>query len=154
MWKRSWLAGALGRAFLTLAVCSAAVATGAAEKADRKEPKTITTKSGLKYRDLKVGKGDAVKKGDTVVVHYTGWLYKGGKKGKKFDSSRGKEPFEFEVGGRVIAGWNEGVVGMRPGGKRVLIIPSKLGYGEEGAGDDIPPNADLIFEVELIRIAK
>jgi peptidylprolyl isomerase len=137
-----------------IAVCFIAVgALAFAPAEDKKEPKTITTKSGLKYQDLKVGKGAAVKKGDMLEVHYTGWLYKDGKKGKKFDSSVDrKETFEFEVGGRVIAGWNEGVVGMKAGGKRVLIIPSKLGYGKRGAGKDIPPDADLIFEVEVIKI--
>ncbi len=147
MFKRSWLVLAL--AGLCVAVAGPAGAGG------KKEPKTITTKSGLKYQDLKVGTGPAVKKRDTIEVHYTGWLYRNGKKGKKFDSSLDrKEPFRFRVGGRVIAGWNEGVVGMKVGGKRVLIIPSKLGYGAEGAGDDIPPNSDLIFEVEVLKIVR
>jgi len=116
------------------------------------EPKTITTKSGLKYQDQKVGTGATAKKGDTVQVHYTGWLAKGG---KKFDSSVDrKEPFEFELGaGRVIKGWDEGVAGMKVGGKRKLIIPSELAYGKRGAGRGlIPPDADLVFEVELLRI--
>jgi peptidylprolyl isomerase len=92
--------------------------------------------------------------GQKVTVHYTGWLSDNGKKGKKFDSSvdRG-QPFSFPLGiGRVIRGWDEGVVGMKIGGKRTLIIPAKLGYGERGAGDVIPPNAELIFDVELLKV--
>jgi FKBP-type peptidyl-prolyl cis-trans isomerase len=120
---------------------------------DKKDGKVVTTKSGLKYEDLKVGTGPAAKKGDTVRVHYTGWL---AKDRKKFDSSHDRgEPFEFELGaGKVIKGWDEGVAGMKVGGKRKLMIPAKLGYGARGAGDDIPPNADLIFEVELLKIVK
>jgi FKBP-type peptidyl-prolyl cis-trans isomerase len=110
----------------------------------------ITTKSGLKYIDLKEGTGDAAKADNTVEVHYTGWL----KDGKKFDSSldRGK-PFSFKLGAMmVIKGWDEGVAGMKVGGKRKLIIPPELGYGKRGAGDVIPPDAELTFEVELLKI--
>jgi FKBP-type peptidyl-prolyl cis-trans isomerase len=116
--------------------------------------KVVNTPSGLGYIDIVEGKGTTAKAGDTVVVHYTGWLDDMGKKGKKFDSSvdRGK-PFVFPLGaGRVIKGWDEGVSGMKVGGKRRLMIPSKLGYGSRGAGAAIPPNAALIFDVELIEV--
>jgi len=108
------------------------------------------TPSGLEYVDLVVGKGGQPRKGQRVVVHYTGWL----KNGDKFDSSvdRG-EPFSFQIGvGQVIRGWDEGVMTMRVGGKRKLIIPSDLAYGRRGAGRAIPPNATLVFEVELLDL--
>jgi peptidylprolyl isomerase len=114
----------------------------------------VKTASGLRYEDHKVGDGAEAVKGKIVVVHYTGWLDDHGKKGKKFDSSvdRGK-PFTFPLGaGRVIKGWDEGVAGMKVGGKRTLYIPSSLGYGARGAGRAIPPNADLIFDVELLEV--
>ena len=113
-----------------------------------------TTSSGLQYTDTKVGTGVTPKRGQTAVVHYTGWLYNDGAKGKKFDSSvdRG-EPFSFPVGmGRVIKGWDEGVASMKVGGKRTLIIRPDLGYGARGAGGVIPPNATLIFDVELLDV--
>ena len=116
--------------------------------------KTITTPSGLKITDTKVGTGATPKTGQTCVVHYTGWLYENGAKTKKFDSSvdRGT-PFEFPVGTkRVIAGWDEGVASMKVGGKRTLIIPPNLAYGDRGAGNAIPPNATLIFDVELLDV--
>ncbi|MDA0787756.1 MAG: FKBP-type peptidyl-prolyl cis-trans isomerase [Proteobacteria bacterium] len=115
---------------------------------------TITTSSGLRYVEHDAGAGEKAKAGDHVIVHYTGWLYVDGEKGSKFDSSvdRG-QPFNFPLGaGRVIGGWDEGVAGMRPGGKRTLIIPPALGYGARGAGGVIPPNATLMFDVELIEI--
>ena len=114
----------------------------------------VKTDSGLKYEDSKTGNGAEAKAGQNVSVHYTGWLNEDGKKGKKFDSSvdRGT-PFGFPLGaGRVIKGWDEGVAGMKIGGKRTLFIPSSLGYGARGAGGAIPPNADLIFDVELLGV--
>ena len=116
--------------------------------------KTVTTPSGLQITDTVVGTGATPQTGQTCVMHYTGWLYENGAKGKKFDSSvdRG-EPFEFPIGvRRVIAGWDEGVASMKVGGKRTLVIPAKLGYGERGAGGAIPPNATLIFDVELLGV--
>jgi peptidylprolyl isomerase len=116
--------------------------------------KPVTTPSGLQIIDSKVGTGASPKAGQTCVMHYTGWLYENGAKGKKFDSSvdRG-QPFEFPIGqGQVIAGWDEGVASMKVGGKRTLIIPAALGYGARGAGGVIPPNATLIFDVELLGV--
>ncbi len=115
-----------------------------------KADKIEKTASGLQYIDLAVGKGAHPRKGQRVVVHYTGWL----ENGDKFDSSvdRG-EPFEFQIGvGQVIRGWDEGVMTMRVGGKRKLTISSDLGYGRRGAGRVIPPNATLVFEVELLGL--
>ena len=114
----------------------------------------MTTPDGLKIIDTKVGTGPSPKTGQTVVVHYTGWLYENGAKGKKFDLSVDRnEPFEFPLGmHRVIAGWDEGVATMKVGGKRTLIIPPELGYGARGAGGVIPPNATLMFDVELLSI--
>jgi peptidylprolyl isomerase len=132
-----------------------AVVLAAATPATAQAPgKTMTTSSGLQITDSKVGTGATPKPGQTAVVHYTGWLYQDGAKGKKFDSSvdRG-QPFEFPVGQRrVIAGWDEGVASMKVGGKRTLIIPPELGYGARGAGGVIPPNATLIFDVELLDV--
>lgn len=115
---------------------------------------TTTTPSGLQYADTLPGTGRSPRRGQTAVVHYTGWLYVDGARGRKFDSSVDKgTPFEFRVGqGQVIRGWDEGVITMKTGGKRTLIIPPALGYGERGAGTDIPPNATLIFDVELIAV--
>jgi peptidylprolyl isomerase len=113
-----------------------------------------TTPTGLQYVDTVVGAGASPKSGQTCVMHYTGWLYTDGKKGAKFDSSLDRdEPFDFPIGmRRVIAGWDEGVAGMKVGGKRTLIIPPALGYGARGAGGVIPPNATLLFEVELLEL--
>jgi peptidylprolyl isomerase len=116
---------------------------------DHTEDQVVETATGLGYVDLVEGTGARPKTGDTVSVHYTGWL----KSGQKFDSSDRGTPFEFPVGkGRVIKGWDEGVSSMKVGGKRKLIIPAHLGYGDRGAGGVIPPGATLIFEVELLKI--
>ena len=113
-----------------------------------------TTASGLSYDDTKPGTGASPARGQTCVMHYTGWLWVNGAKGAKFDSSvdRGR-PFSFPIGqGRVIKGWDEGVSSMKVGGQRTLLIPSGLGYGANGAGGVIPPNATLLFEVELLEL--
>ena len=126
-------------------------------KADQTAPaaqaeggETVTTSTGLKYVDLKVGEGPEAAPGQTVEVHYTGWL----ENGTKFDSSLDRqEPFTFRLGaGEVIDGWDQGVAGMKVGGKRKLTIPPDLGYGDQGAGGAIPPGATLIFEVELLGV--
>ena len=111
-----------------------------------------TTASGLQYEDTVVGTGPLAVPGRNVTVHYTGWLYVDGQQGAKFDSSKDRgEPFIFPLGaGMVIKGWDEGVQGMREGGRRMLVIPAALGYGARGAGGVIPPNATLLFEVELL----
>jgi FKBP-type peptidyl-prolyl cis-trans isomerase FkpA len=111
---------------------------------------TITTESGLKYEELTEGSGAEATAGTRVSVHYTGWL----SDGQKFDSSKDRnEPFEFSLGaGMVIRGWDEGVQGMKVGGVRKLTIPPQLGYGVRGAGGAIPPNATLVFEVELLGV--
>jgi len=114
----------------------------------------VTLPTGTVVIDVKVGTGPAAVPGQKVTVHYTGWLDVAGKRGKKFDSSRDRgEPFAFGLGaGEVIPGWDDGVAGMKVGGKRTLIIPAARGYGDQGAGDDIPPGAALIFDVELLKI--
>ncbi len=113
-----------------------------------------TTPSGLQYHDQTPGTGAEARAGQQVSVHYTGWLYNGGVKGAKFDSSKDRnEAFQFALGaGHVIRGWDEGVQGMKVGGTRVLVIPAELGYGARGAGGVIPPNATLMFEVELLAV--
>jgi peptidylprolyl isomerase len=116
--------------------------------------KPMTTASGLQIIDSKVGTGASPKPGQICVMHYTGWLYENGQKGKKFDSSVDRnEPFEFPIGQRrVIGGWDEGVATMKVGGKRTLVIPPELGYGARGAGGVVPPNATLMFDVELLAV--
>ncbi|HEY8026468.1 MAG TPA: FKBP-type peptidyl-prolyl cis-trans isomerase [Burkholderiaceae bacterium] len=116
---------------------------------------TVTTASGLQFEEITVGEGAEAVAGTHVTVHYTGWLQNAdGSAGKKFDSSKDRnEPFDFPLGaGHVIKGWDEGVQGMKVGGARKLTIPSTLGYGARGAGGVIPPNATLIFEVELLAV--
>ncbi|GAA6143531.1 FKBP-type peptidyl-prolyl cis-trans isomerase [Hydrogenophaga sp. 5NK40-0174] len=113
-----------------------------------------TTASGLQYEDVVVGEGDVAKAGQHVQVHYTGWLFNDGVQGNKFDSSKDRgQPFAFPLGaGHVIQGWDEGVQGMAVGGTRRLVLPPELGYGARGAGGVIPPNATLLFEVELLAV--
>jgi FKBP-type peptidyl-prolyl cis-trans isomerase len=115
---------------------------------------SVILPDGTRATDTRIGKGAEAQPGQLVAVHYTGWLWQDGRKGAKFDSSRDRgEPFVFPLGaGQVILGWDEGVAGMKVGGTRTLIIPPAAGYGEMGAGADIPPNSTLIFEVELIAI--
>ena len=136
-------------AVLALAIVAAATPLG---RADAAANQVIEMPNGLKYTDTKTGDGATATSGNKVSVHYTGWLYNNGAKGAKFDSSveRG-QPFQFTLGAhQVIAGWDEGVAGMKVGGKRTLIIPPSLGYGARGAGGVIPPNATLKFDVELL----
>ena len=136
-----------------LALATIAVSTPFT-RSDAATNQVIEMPNGLKYTDTKTGDGVAAAPGSKVSVHYTGWLYNNGTKGTKFDSSvdRGK-PFEFTLGAhQVIAGWDEGVAGMKVGGKRTLIIPPELGYGARGAGGVIPPNATLMFDVELLGV--
>lgn len=115
----------------------------------------ITTTSGLQYEDTVTGQGKVAQSGQFVNVHYTGWLYNNGQQGAKFDSSKDRrQPFGFPLGaGHVIKGWDEGVAGMAIGGTRRLVIPPQLGYGARGAGGVIPPNATLLFEVELLSVS-
>jgi len=144
-------------ALLALALVAALVGISAAAPSTAVAQgvgKPMTTASGLQITDSKIGTGATPKPGQICVMHYTGWLYQGGSKGQKFDSSLDRgSPFEFPIGRqRVIAGWDEGVASMKVGGKRTLIIPPELGYGARGAGGVIPPNATLIFEVELLDV--
>jgi peptidylprolyl isomerase len=141
---------------LLLAVAAIAFSTlpAAADEKKGGDSRMQKTPSGLQWEDVKAGTGASPKTGQTCVMHYTGWLWEDGAKGKKFDSSvdRG-QPFEFPLGqGRVIKGWDEGVATMKVGGKRNLLIPPQLGYGARGAGGVIPPNSTLFFEVELLGV--
>jgi len=136
---------------LILAACAALLAAQTSTSAPTKVTgKPKMTRSGVEYWDIKVGDGKTAVPGKKVVVHYTGWLTNG----KKFDSSVDRmEPFTFTLGaGQVIKGWDEGVAGMKEGGKRQLKIPPQAGYGARGAGGVIPPNATLIFDVELLAV--
>lgn len=141
-------AAILGQVLMVL--CFVPVTAAQEKETGKGAGKMVTTESGLQYADLVVGTGRQAELGDTATVHYTGWLADG----KKFDSSRDRnEPFSFRVGaGQVIKGWDEGVSTMKVGGKRKLIIPPQLGYGARGAGNVIPPNATLTFEVELLGL--
>ncbi|MBX9925985.1 MAG: FKBP-type peptidyl-prolyl cis-trans isomerase [Hyphomicrobiaceae bacterium] len=141
-------------AVLVASTLAAAMVAPASAQTTGKPVTETTTASGLRITDTVVGTGASPKTGQTCVMHYTGWLYVNGEKGKKFDSSvdRG-QPFEFPIGtGRVIKGWDEGVATMKVGGKRTLIIPADLGYGARGAGGVIPPGATLMFDVELLGV--
>lgn len=146
-------AGLVRSAIIAVAVIAATPLIPA--NAQPQESAMTTTASGLQIEDTKVGDGASPKTGQTCTMHYTGWLYENGARGAKFDSSvdRG-QPFDFTIGvGQVIKGWDEGVATMKVGGKRTLIIPAQLGYGARGAGGVIPPNATLIFDVELLGIS-
>ncbi len=143
------------RTVLASGLCGlAATLAGTSGARSQTTGKPMTTASGLQIIDIKEGTGATPKQGQTCVMHYTGWLYENGQKGKKFDSSVDRnEPFEFPIGmRRVIAGWDEGVASMKVGGKRTLIIPPQLGYGARGAGGVIPPNATLMFDVEVLAV--
>jgi len=156
MMKRSLLSAAALAAALVAApaVADDVKPTPAPDATQKGESKMHKTPSGLEFEDIKEGTGATPKPGQVCVMNYTGWLWENGAKGKKFDSSLDRgTPFEFPIGqGRVIKGWDEGVATMKVGGKRVLLIPPQLAYGARGAGGVIPPNATLIFEVELLGI--
>lgn len=139
---------------LAVFACANPASTIFSAAAAKAQGAKVTTSSGLQIIDNTVGTGASPKTGQTCVMHYTGWLYENGQKGKKFDSSLDRgQPFEFPIGTqRVIKGWDEGVATMKVGGKRTLIIPPDLGYGARGAGGVIPPNATLIFDVELLGV--
>jgi peptidylprolyl isomerase len=132
----------------------AAVVMTASLSAKLPVPSFTTTPSGLQYVDIRPGHGKPPAPGQVCSVLYRGWLYQGNKRGKLFDQAQdARSPFRFPIGqGQVIAGWDEGVQTMKPGGKRVLIVPPSLGYGDAGAGDAIPPGATLLFEVELLSV--
>jgi len=149
---REWSMIHFGLLMMGLVILVASGCSGGTqgEKEEAAPSKRVATESGLEYEDLVVGTGPSPTPGQMAVVHYTGWLTDG----KKFDSSHDRnKPFEFPVGrGRVIKGWDEGVATMKVGGKRKLWIPPELGYGARGFGKVIPPDSDLIFEVELLEI--
>ncbi|MDH4982078.1 FKBP-type peptidyl-prolyl cis-trans isomerase [Hyphomicrobium sp. D-2] len=133
-------------AFATLALISIPLAAASAFV-------LTTTDSGLGIADVEVGTGKEVQAGKTVEVHYTGWLYIKNTKGRQVDTSREGKPFTFTVGkGEVMPAWDEGIVGMKVGGRRTLLIPAELGYGEKGFGKDVPPNSPVIFDLEVIDV--
>ena len=141
----------LAGAAVALAILAVSAPVGRSNAADNQ---VTEMPDGLKYTDTKIGDGATAKAGNKVTVNYTGWLNENGAKGKKFDSSLDRnQPFQFTLGAhQVIAGWDEGVAGMKVGGQRTLIIPPELGYGARGAGGAIPPNATLIFDVDLLQV--
>ncbi len=145
------LAAVLG---FSLVVATGGRAANPGQVDDSKNKKWTKTESGLQYLDDKQGTGESPKSGRACVMHYTGWLWENDAKGKKFDSSKDRgQPFEFTIGvGDVIKGWDEGVATMKVGGKRQLLIPPALGFGRRGYGRVIPPNATLLFEVELLGV--
>ena len=146
--------GVVSRAVLAIVSIGLIAAVAPTPSSAQDMRKMSITPSGLQIEDTTAGSGVTPKTGQNCIMHYTGWLYENGAKGAKFDSSldRGR-PFEFSIGtGHVIKGWDEGVATMKVGGKRTLIIPPELGYGARGAGGVIPPNATLIFEVELLDV--
>lgn len=154
--RSSWIGVAAMSLFLT--ACGGGASTPAASGTPAASPAAAAADvPTLVKDDTTVGNGAEARQGMTVSVHYTGWLYDpsaADKRGKKFDSSKDRgQPFDFPLGaGQVIPGWDEGVAGMKVGGRRILTIPSKMGYGPRGAGEDIPPNAALVFEVELLGV--
>jgi FKBP-type peptidyl-prolyl cis-trans isomerase len=157
MKSTSFIAAAAALALVSLAAPPPALAQQMSQQPAAQQGATgkmSELPSGLKYTDTVVGTGAEAKRGEKVTVHYTGWLYNNGEKGKKFDSSLDRnEPFSFNLGGgQVIPGWDQGVAGMKVGGKRTLIIPANLAYGARGAGGVIPPNATLMFDVELLKV--
>jgi FKBP-type peptidyl-prolyl cis-trans isomerase len=141
----------LAGAALALAILAVSAPVGRSNAADNQ---VTEMPDGLKYTDTKIGDGATAHAGNKVSVNYTGWLYNNGTKGAKFDSSLDRgQPFQFTLGAhQVISGWDEGVAGMKVGGKRTLIIPPELAYGSRGAGGAIPPNATLIFDVDLLQV--
>ena len=141
----------LAGAAVALAILAVSAPVGRSNAADNQ---VTEMPDGLKYTDTKIGDGATAKAGNKVTVNYTGWLNENGAKGKKFDSSLDRnQPFQFTLGAhQVIPGWDEGVAGMKVGGTRTLIIPPALGYGARGAGGAIPPNATLIFDVDLLQV--
>ncbi len=151
----TFFAGRAATSLLAAALVCLPAATAFAADAPAAAAAVVKTDSGLQYQDLVVGKGAVAAAGKPVQVHYTGWLQNpDGSAGQKFDSSRDRgDPFVFPLGGgQVIRGWDEGVAGMKVGGRRKRTIPAALGYGARGAGGVIPPNATLIFDVELLGV--